>query len=152
MTLDTETRAIIGFGEAGRTSDGGDADDAGLGTRIMDSVDVVVESTTIIPKDSGQWITTHLLPALAAPLAKRGIELVWDPSIVEWLHDRWSKQRETTALERFAESEISPVLVRELQERRRSIAGERFLVRRHQDSVLVESIPAGASQTPPTER
>jgi ATP-dependent Clp protease ATP-binding subunit ClpA len=85
-----------------------------------------------------------LLPALAAPLARRGIELVWDPSLVDWLHDRWSKHPEATAIERFAENEISPVLVRELQERRRPTSGERFRVRRHNESVLVEAIPPGA--------
>jgi len=106
----------------------------------------------VIPKDSGHWITAQLLPALAAPLARRGIELVWDPSIVEWLHDHWSKHPEASALERFVEHEISPVLVRELQEGRRVNSGQRFLVRRHQDSVLVEAIPASASQSPPTER
>jgi ATP-dependent Clp protease ATP-binding subunit ClpC len=152
MSLDTDSRPIVGFGESGRASDGGAVDDAGLGARIMDSIDVIVQSATVIPKDSGQWITTHLLPALAAPLARKGIELVWDPSIVAWLHERWSKHPEPSALERFAENEISPVLVRELQERRRTNSGERFLVRRHQDSVLVESIPAAASQPLTPER
>ena len=145
LSLDTETRPVVGFGMSGRASDGGTGDDAGLGQRVLDAVDVIVESTSAAPRDSGQWITTHLLPALAAPLSRRGIELVWDPSIVAWLHGHWSKKPEANALERFAEHEISPVLVRELQERRRTAAGERFRVLRHNDSVLVESIPAGAS-------
>ena len=145
QSLDNDSRPVIGFGETGRATDGGSMDDVGLGGRIMDAVDVIVESATVRPKDSGQWITTRLLPALAAPLARRGIELVWDPTIVDWLHDQWSKRPEPNAIERFAEDEISPVLVRELQERRRTMSGERFRVRRHNDSVLVESIPAGAS-------
>ena len=143
QSLDAESRPVIGFGETGRATDGGTRDDVGLGGRIMDAVDVVVEGATIIPKDSGQWITTRLLPALAAPLARRGVELVWDSSIVDWLHDRWSKHPEPSAFERFAEKEISPVLVRELQERRRTASGERYRVRRDNDSVLVEAIPPG---------
>jgi hypothetical protein len=143
-SLDGDSRPVIGFGKTGRTTDGGTEDDAGLGARLMDAVDVVVESATAIPKDSGQWITSRLLPALAAPLARRGVELVWDPTIVDWLHDRWSKHPEAGAIERFAEDEISPVLVRELQERRRTQTGERFRVRRHNDSVLVEAITSGA--------
>jgi ATP-dependent Clp protease ATP-binding subunit ClpC len=144
QSLDGDSRPVVGFGATGRTSDGGSRDDVGLGGRIMEAIDVVVESATIIPKDSGQWITTRLLPALAAPLARRGVELVWDPSIVEWLHDRWSKHPEPSAIERFAEDEISPVLVRELQERRRTASGDRYRVRLHNDSVLVEAIPPGA--------
>ena len=145
QSLDAESRPVIGFGETGRATDGGSKDDVGLGGRIMDAVDVVIESATIIPKDSGQWITSRLLPALAAPLARRGIELVWDSTIVDWLHDQWAKQPEAHAIERFAENEISPVLVRELQERRRTVSGERFRVHRHNDNVLVEAIPPGSS-------
>jgi ATP-dependent Clp protease ATP-binding subunit ClpC len=144
LSLDTESRPVVGFGASGRTSEDGASDDAGLGARILEAVDVVVESAGAVRSNSGQWITTHLLPALAAPLSRRGIELVWDPSVVTWLDDYWAKKPEAKALERFAENEISPVLVRELQERRRTSAGERFLVRRTNDSVLVEAIPAGA--------
>ena len=145
QSLDGESRPIIGFGKTGRATDDEATDDAGLGSRIGEAVDVVVETAAVMPKDSGRWITSRLLPALAAPLARRGVELVWDTTILEWLEDRWAKNPEPNAIERFAENEISPVLVRELQENRRTRNGERFLVRRHNESVLVEAMPTGAS-------
>ncbi len=149
QSTDSESRPVVGFGADGKSTAADSDGAAGLGLRVMDAVDVIVESAAQVATNSGQWITSQLLPALAAPLARRGIELVWDPSIVEWLHTRWSKQPESNALERFAENEISPVLVRELQERRRTQAGERYLVRRQDEAVLIEAIPP--TPPPPTQ-
>jgi len=148
QSADAGSRPVVGFGADGKSTAVEEGDGLGLGIRVMDAVDLIVESAAGAATDSGQWITTQLLPALGAPLARRGIELVWDPSIVEWLHHRWSKHPESHALERFAEHEISPVLVRELQERRRTNSGERFLVRRQDEAVLVEAIlPTTTSPT-----
>lgn len=146
------SRPVVGFGKEGRVVDGEIAgrppeDDGMPGESAghnMDTLlalaDFVVEATGGPVKTTTEWITGQLLPALAAPLARRGIELVWDPTVVDWLHEEWATRPEMRALEQLAEREISRTLVRELQERRRPVAGERYRVQRVNALILIEAV------------
>jgi len=142
------SRPVVGFGAEGRVTDDPGPDrgvpESYEGSVKMEALlafaDLVIESAGGVAKTANEWITGQLLPALAAPLARRGVELVWDPTVVDWLHEEWASRPEMRALEQLAEREISRTLVRELQERRKPVPGQRYRVQRVNALILIEAV------------
>lgn len=60
------------------------------------------------------WIERNVLGALARRHRDRGIELVWDSSVLAWLGAAYASDRDERAIERLVEREIGTVLLRDV--------------------------------------
>lgn len=132
----------IGFGaqpeQADLDPDDGLAD--ALGAELAGTVDFVFSEAAEAVALGNDWITARLLPQVAARHREHGVNLEWDPSIVQWLATEWSTRGSTRELEHLVEHEIAPALVRALYQGASPVPS-RYVIRRQQANLIIERLP-----------
>ena len=111
-----------------------------LGPELAATVDFWFDEAPAASALGSDWITTRLLPEVAARHREHGVTLDWDASIVAWLAGAWKAHANARAVEHLVEHEISPALVRALYQGGNP-AGTRYVVRRQQADLIVEAVP-----------
>jgi ATP-dependent Clp protease ATP-binding subunit ClpA len=135
----------IGFHQPGQApaADAGAAAVEGL-EQLEDFADFVLlrpEATSAGTSRSG--VEGNLLSVIADRHRERGIELQWDPTVLDWLGAVYESNRDERRLEKLVEREIGPVLIRAL----RGVVGvkaPRYVVRRVGSEVVIEVIGESA--------
>jgi ATP-dependent Clp protease ATP-binding subunit ClpC len=135
----SERRRAVGFGSQASEDARDQTADELLGQELASTIDFVFSERPGNAETNTDWITTRLLPEMAARHRERGVELVWDPSVVDWLAAEWKTSRDTRGLERQMENQIGAALVRELYSGATPVVG-RCVVKRQSATVVVERV------------
>jgi ATP-dependent Clp protease ATP-binding subunit ClpC len=138
-TTVSERPRAVGFGVRVADTANDEAPHELLGQDLASAIDFVFSDRPGNAEESSEWITTRLLPEVAARHRERGVELVWDASVVEWLAAEWKASHDMRGLERQVENQIGRALVRELYSGSAPASG-RCVVKRQSASVIVERV------------
>ncbi|MEI6206709.1 MAG: AAA family ATPase [Desulfuromonadales bacterium] len=83
-----------------------------LGEVCMDLVDLICTSSPVMTQQGSVWIRNTLLSDLADRYRRLGIDVTWDDSLVRWLANEYISQPCENHLERIADEQITPTVMR----------------------------------------
>ena len=82
-----------------------------LGPDLVSQVDVVALTVPEAGTGARGWVERRLLAGLAGRYRQRGLELTWDPPLVDWILGRRAELRSRTDLVREVEDSLGSALV-----------------------------------------
>jgi ATP-dependent Clp protease ATP-binding subunit ClpC len=115
--------APIGFGpHDGRGDDGlRDRAAACLGKELVEEVDILCAELCDTPDATLRWLRESPLAELAARFRPRGVNLRFDPSLLEWLAARGTACDDPAGWERLIETELYPLILPHLPPGRETV-------------------------------